>query len=323
MSDNVAIKEGARAYNFTTDKLRTAQQNSDEPVIWVPESTVQLGSLRASENGVYLARSEDLYGFNEIVVSVNGAATIGDRAVFPDDSGQLHEENLPHDIVIFRPPKKLVYSDGEKINLGGIVVMAMDADGNVWTNARYPDGRIPLGELRINPTHADSSQAIKKASSSLIPGGVAFGGGTIHATNPSKTRYDFLEGGSAGCFANAWVITAAGSPFVYREGEYWGGQERNVQTGNAGGYTYDGKTVYFCALSGGFWSVWDLNVPKNTISGASFHAIAWTMIYGTITDRMQEITVFWPRYGDGQLLSTSYDITVTADDGFSGGSGKF
>lgn len=331
MSDNVAIKEGARAYNFTTDKIRTAQQNSDEPVIWVPESTVQLGSLRPSDNGVYLAAAEELYGYGEIVVSVNGAATIGDRAVFPDDSGQLHEENLPHDIVIFRPPKKLKYEDGEKINLGGIVVVAMDADANVWTNPRYPNGVIPLRELTIDPDHAD----IESAATIYVGGGInalklnvnipMYGGpSTVHYRGTSigiwstgypcsycstygpevllLTKYNghiygaYIEGDNA--------MDAAAYDPTYPDGDGW-----HLAGGTSARAGYH-KFEY------GSWEEYMTDVP--TSERDPYHESTDDLV---AKDGIQSVTVTWPRYGDNKALTTTFEINVAA--GFSGGSGKF
>lgn len=234
-----------------------------------------------------------------------------------DEDFNIQMDELPASIEIVTPPNKLEYQDGERIDLTGMVVTAKKSDGSTWTSAKYPNGHIPLGELIVNPMVTDYSKVIDEETiSDLIPGGLAYGSGTIHATNPEGTRYDFLDGGSAGCWANGSVITAAGSPFIYRYGEFWGGQERNVITGNAGAYTYDGKTVYYSGWSGGMWSTWDLNVPKNTYEQqVSAEAVAWTMIYGTTIGGNQVISISWPRYSDGMLLSAAFEIKVTPGSG--------
>ena len=334
MSDNVAIKEGARAYNFTVDKLRTAQQDSDDPVIWVPESTVQLGSLRASENGVYLARSEDLYGFNEIVVSVNGAATIGDRAVFPDDDGQLHEEYLPHAIVIVTPPNKLIYNDGERIDLRGAVVIAVDENGHTWTSTKYPNGHIPLGELAVDPLYADITQAhadeydvsglglnepvyftpVKVGdiwSDWTVPNEVvkAIYGGTILAYVPE------IVGPGSGIVNNCFVSTTPGSLHIAREnapGPYPGNTVLEETS-------YEGQTFYLwnrVTHGGTMGQPW----PHSAFQSDA-NALAKAFLYGKPKNPQQTITLSWARYGDGAVLSTSFNITVS--DGFSGGSGNF
>lgn len=339
MSDNVAIKEGARAYNFTMDKLRTAQQNSDEPVIWVPESTVQLGSLRASDNGVYLAAAEDLYGYGEIVVSVNGAATIGDRAVFPDDSGQLHEENLPHDIVIFRPPKKLKYKDGEKINLGGIVVKAMDADANVWTNPRYPDGRIPLQELIIDPDHADISKsdseykengvtAVKIICSDYRAGNYQGNcyywpellcSGPAGPTYPDRVIYCWVGRRTPGeLYAtryNGIDFVAPVSDTVYIK-TYVSWDAAGAQ-GMGHGISATPDPGKFIAVTTNE-AIYTAPFPESEVDPRTVEFIDPEFVEG-----QQQITVTWRRYGDGLELSTTFSITVTTDDGFSGGSGNF
>lgn len=330
MSENVAIKEGARAYNFTVDKIRTAQQDSTEPVIWVPESTVRLGSLRASENGVYLARSEDLYGFNEIVVSVNGAATIGDRAVFPDDSGQLHEENLPHDIVIFRPPKKLKYEDGEKINLGGIVVVAMDADANVWTNSRYPNGVIPLRELIIDPDHAD----IESAETIYVGGGINALKLNVNIPMYSVPTIDY-RGRPIGIYSTGYPCSYCSThgPGVLLLTKYDGLFYA--------AYIEGSNDVDLAAYDPTYAHGDGWHLVGGTTARAGYHRFNYSAFGEYMTDiptsetnpyhkstddlvakeGVQSITVTWPRYGDNKALTTTFEINVVS--GFSGGSGKF
>lgn len=342
MSDNVSIKEGARAYNFTVDKLRTAQQGSDEPVIWVPESTVQLGSLRASDNGVYLAAAEDLYGYGEIVVSVNGAATIGDRAVFPDDSGQLHEEYLPHAIVIVTPPRKLEYEDGQQIDLRGLVVKAVDANGNTWTNAKYPNGHIPLQELIIDPDHADKddehSTITVKDSQSTPPD---LSPAALSTTRKYYKKYDnghgyavWLEGPgpiyTSGFYLPSGdlldTISASRSPFVRkRDWSLNPEQAQEPESGhNATKYTLrDGTTAY---ADGILSTELNTTVPTKSISGhmGSYLSYCNMVFCGEMDDKVTEtITVSWARYGDKAILSTSFDITMPIDDGFSAAAATF
>lgn len=322
MSDNVAIKEGARAYNFTVDKIRTAQQSSDEPVIWVPESTVQLGSLHASDNGVYLARSEDLYGYGEIVVSVNGAATIGDRAVFPDDSGQLHEEYLPHAIVIVTPPRKLEYEDGQRIDLRGLVVKAVDENGGTWTNAKYPNGHIPLQELIIDPDHADIGQAQGGAVCPDFgvgpwPQPVVSAQGRVEAKNGSIV-YEYsghiavlVDGEDDYRRDFIFCSTAPGiGEWTWQATTPWP-QETTVYVSEM--YTYNNKTVFYNGSSASGLAHTGLTGGRNVlVAGNSLDRAkaAWTIVYGTPMAGIQTITVTWRRYGDGAELSTSFDITV-------------
>lgn len=344
MSDNVAIKEGARAYNFTTDKIRTAQQNSDEPVIWVPESTVQLGSLRASDNGVYLAQKEGLYGFNEIVVSVNGTATIGDRAVFPDDDGELHEANLPHSIVVVTPPRKLKYEDRQRIDFSGIIVKAVDAGGNTWTNAKYPNGHIPLGELFFDHYYADIEKV--EADIYTTPAGIRAEAYTKeefkykeYAGSPTwrdRVQYvcprDMGGGwylGSHGGGGTVYITKWNGKIYaVCAEGAN-GGLDKYVDNTDfsyttalyslAGGTSSWAGYPNFSNVSGGSGALWGKSdFPESTVN-----PITQTMDGATPEEGQQTITVYWHRYGDGQILSATFGITVTPNDGFSGGSGNF
>ena len=68
-------------------------------------------------------------------------------------------DNLPDEIRIITPPTKTEYTDGEKINLDGMVVGAYK-NGVIWTNVKYPNGHIPLGELIVTPLVVVSSYEI-------------------------------------------------------------------------------------------------------------------------------------------------------------------
>ena len=92
-------------------------------------------------------------------------------------------------------------------------------------------------------------------TSPLIPEGVASGGGNVTWT-VSDGRYDFCRGGTAGCTygSNAsgfsvYSVTASAEPFIYEYGEHWGGQDRNINSGNAVSFTYNGKTVYYSGIT--------------------------------------------------------------------------
>lgn len=56
----------------------------------------------------------------------------------------------PVSIQITVPPDKLIYQDGEDIDLTGIVVRAFKANGNLWGG--FPHGIIPIDQLTYEPT---------------------------------------------------------------------------------------------------------------------------------------------------------------------------
>ena len=72
-----------------------------------------------------------------------------------DTDFSLKVENVPTEIVIVTPPKKLKYIVGQRLDFTGMVVKAVKSDGSTWTSAKYPNGHIPLGELYLDPLVAE------------------------------------------------------------------------------------------------------------------------------------------------------------------------
>jgi hypothetical protein len=72
-----------------------------------------------------------------------------------DTDFSIKVENVPTEIVIVTPPKKLKYIVGQRLDFTGMVVKAVKSDGSTWTSAKYPNGHIPLGELYLDPLVAE------------------------------------------------------------------------------------------------------------------------------------------------------------------------
>lgn len=66
--------------------------------------------------------------------------------VNPD--GTISTIRSPAGIRVAVPPDKLNYVNGEKIDYHGLVIELLDAQGNVFTDSNYPDGRIAWSETR-------------------------------------------------------------------------------------------------------------------------------------------------------------------------------
>lgn len=77
------------------------------------------------------------------------------------DSLNIGLHDLPDTIEILITPSKTDYQEGEIIRLSGIKVVAK-RNGAVWTNADYPDGVIPVGELGVSPLYATAKGSVER-----------------------------------------------------------------------------------------------------------------------------------------------------------------
>lgn len=327
MSENIAIEVGGRARNFTADKIRVQQQDSEALALLVPESSVPLDSLDADVNATYVAADQGLFGYDVVEVNVPGyAGGGGDTIIEPDEDGDLIERDLATSIRIRTLPAKLVYSDGETIDTFLMSVAAYGADGQPWelTNAsgsevKYFNGAIPDAEWSIDPTVADASKAEGGAVSNFeelqdcMPIPYASQVLSYWSYDSYGEKYPQYRGGPAGSVATCYWEDSANNRVhvVWATADY---------TASSFHFTHNGKTVAY----GKRVLIGNSHASPQVTPNKSAYAeeIAWTMIYGTLVSGAQTITVSWPRYGDGKVLTTSFEITVQ-DDGFSGSSGKF
>lgn len=247
----------------------------------------------------------------------------------------VYVDMLPVRIEIITLPTKLEYEDGETINISGMVVVAKNADGSTWTSSKYPNGHIPLQELVIDPTEADISKAESGGvTSDIIEGSypvqsLYLADITIHSTASGLTGSGFeatvgkcaaFRSGNTGItiiIANKinsikhrqrWTRYAGGSITE----EYWS-DEYSDSTSNV---TFDNKKVYykFWTRDSGTATRYDYdwhvdNFPYLTGSDTILK-IAWSLIYGEITEGGQPITVSWARPEDGEILDDTFKITV-------------
>lgn len=170
MSESAVILEGEVARRFNpVDKLRATNQDSSVSD-WVPSDTLDLGSLMASKNTLYLANiDDDCDAYEEVEVDVSEELEDGDYkkitgkgndgndyAVGLDENGNLTKEMIPAAIHIVVPPRKLKYEEGETLDFTGIHVYLMDGNNKRYTDSSYPTGEIPFGELIFPVTIAES-----------------------------------------------------------------------------------------------------------------------------------------------------------------------
>jgi hypothetical protein len=287
----------------------------------VPESAVAARKLTARENRIYLSEEQDLYGFSEAVVNVNTYLSHDDVIVWPDT---LKKETLPTSIVIVHEPIRsaqgVPYSDGERISTTGLVVRALMADGSEWPKSPLGHGIVPFGELSISPTRADASQAEQKATSELIDGMVSFSGGMADYVTNGGTRHDVYTG-FAIAFATPtrsgqnreYCTMASRLPFLLTYYEIWADGEKHNELETFIGpptyrpYVHNGYSAYYSSRSR---PSWEGGQPENPTLEGMRGAAAWTVLYGDMLGGTQTITVYWPRYGDKKLLSTSFQVKV-------------
>lgn len=183
----IILYEGGQEHIFEAKKLRTPLQEGGT-CDWVPEDETDLVTKYVSKNGTYKASDDHAYGYSQVTVNVSGgsgsadssgkptgtiapggsgSAVVGtdpetgnEQVVGVDESGNLVNTPLPSSIVIVTNPTKMVYDEGDSIVLTGAVITAKNADGTTWTNADYPSGHVPIGEISVSPETATSSAGL-------------------------------------------------------------------------------------------------------------------------------------------------------------------
>ena len=151
-------------------------------------------------------------------------------------------------------------------------------------NMLFPKSAIDAVQQTIEeesiPAYDEQEQ---EATSSLVSGPVSFGGGDITYSRGQGSTPNHLEGGAYGfCVIRGnqgSVCTVSDSPFTWKK---YQGTGSHMETGNAGSYTHDGRTVYLTARTSDIGMFTEVTVPKNENVGSN-DAIAWTIIYGDIS----------------------------------------
>lgn len=328
--NNIAIKEGGISKTLTVDKLKTDLVGGGS-CMWVPEDGTRLTTKYITENGTYRAESEGYYGYSEVTVNGIGTAkgTDGDgddAIVTTGPNGELETKKLPSSIRVVTPPTKTDYADGETIDFSGMVVKAYLKTGGVWSDSDHPGGVIPISELILPVTTADISQVSgETATSDLItePFGCGSSGKVVigpknstaddwylYSANDSDGKLT-LKGNLGG---TRWDgIYASASPSGgYTEKHYYpnGGSTTKISNVNQT-YSHNGRTVNYAtwtaSYSGGSHQIKEI---APTGSSGIKGEIAWTMIFGTITQGGQAIPVQWSQPETGDILETSFMITV-------------
>lgn len=330
MSEAVKIKEGGvdRSQN-QIDKLKTNMQGGGV-CYWVPETERETDSKSIDKNGTYTAEEEGLYGFSVLNVSVpsssgvSGKDDVGgnDYNVNVDGDGYLTENKIPSYIEIISPPGKLDYTDGETIDLTGIVAKAYDAEGNEMQT-------LTVADLVNSPLYADKSQTSGEGTATYDDIEVSF------TTELHRTQYM----GDRFCREVTWttedgvyIVESFGTLYAasrepkrvwYEIGEWEHPYEPKPSP--SGGFVnleldyqknaIDGSDVYIATriegsdwTDSGYWRVVDEPTITNPRTNPSpLHIVLAGERTGGGT---QKITVTWYRTGDMKPLSDTFDIHV-------------
>ena len=340
MSKSIMIPEGGIARGFTADKLRVPLEAGGYELL-VPESTVGLGELRATVNRRYRPGEDGLFAYSVVKAdvpegrSVTGKGPDGKKyKVTVDDGGNIVETpesaGDPVRIAVTTPPTNPygIYQDGQTITTDGMVVTAYDNNDDVW-------GIVPINDITISPT-----TAVYDASTDEKYTAVAFGniGGqnvriplynfATYDNSDVNTIYEYdyfpltiaycvdKEGESDKHPAHILASKTSGTYTYYSIYRPTGRMTERTDNFNTE-YTYNGQTVYYSGMMHTQMSLekarasYDIPITEYNISRQQ---IAWLMIYGTITPHQpgsrQQITVTWPRPGDGTILETTFVILV-------------
>lgn len=173
MSENLNILEGDLGRQFApVDRLSIDNQGGGESR-WVVADFLDISTLDASENGLYLAAEDDCDCYEEVEVEVSAELEeddyrkitgkdpnldpSNDYAVGLDENGNLTKEMIPAAIHIVVPPRKRKYAEGETLDFTGIHVYLMDGNNKRYTDSNYPTGEIPFDELIFPVTIATES----------------------------------------------------------------------------------------------------------------------------------------------------------------------
>lgn len=350
MAQNISILEGGTAQQFgQVNKLKIANSGGGTS-LWVPEDEVDTKSLNVNSNGTYYASQDECYGYDEVSVNITNECFGYDDDgnlwdVEVDDDDFLEEEEMPVRIEVTTPPTKTSYIAYEPINTAGMVVTAYYADGTEY-------GAIPREEYTIDPLVADPTKASAGfADSDLISDyyyylkkPIPMGVPTGHDGNTTLT-FEYEGEAITGYHGTNGITSTIGFGGLVASKTYNGGWVRYVEKDESGihkGYksytdsefTYNGKTAYYAGsgIQGAIWTSLDIDAYKSEYKvetrGDAFGRIAWTMLYGTITDKGKlEVKVEWTRE-DGEVLETSFDVNVSdipvppvsGDDSGGGGS---
>ena len=345
MKKNPAIKEDNKARQFASVQRVVINNTSSGTSLWVPEETSETDELTVTENGVYCAYDDNVFGYSKIIVNISESLNdrsekdkaiskitgtnpdTGDTESYGvDENGNLTRDvipsGLPQAIHLVIEPRKKVYDPGETLDFSGIHVYLLDGEGHQWTSDEYPTGEIPFDELIFPETVANSESASNPTAS--MEGLDSF---PFSYAKPTYTWSDYDDDG--GTYEYYGYNEDTGE-WIYAFGEVYTAFQaednqyasfmvaskspiQNVESRKQGTKTIDGKTVYY-SVFGSLNRYIGISPIVRIQWDAYSSAYAWAMIYGTIIGGgQQEVSVQWVRAEDGRTLEDTYMITINVE----------
>lgn len=364
MSKNITIQEGGVARSFgSVDKLQTSLQGGGT-CLWVPEDETKLTTKHVSKNGTYTAASDGHYGYSKVTVNVPGgsgsanssgkpstldggdiapggagSAIVGtdpetgnEQVVGVDEQGNLVTTSIPSYMEIITEPDDTEYNEGDTIIYDGIVVGLKKKDGTTFTDSRYMNGHIPMGELIFPVEKAPAGSGIShdgtdSADYPFTPARIDFPlvespGGASH----QQSRGDIVEiVAPSNVKIAAFATFFDGNTYVdYYAASTEPATIQEDRNGSITTITLLEKNVYgksFYATRSGFWQrVGDLQLISGTWNdyrsnpkmSPTVDQVAYIMLYGKQSGGTALITVKWKSPYDGRQLEDKFEITVTS-----------
>lgn len=332
MSKNIVIEEGGIGRNLTAEKLKTALVGGGS-CLWVPEDEMALTVKSINQNGTYTAASDGFYGYSQVTVSGVGTVTgrdknTGHEVIVTKDpeTGEIVETAVPVEIRVIEPPTNPygIYTHGQTILKDGMVVKAYGANGEEMQT-------VSLAEITIDPTVAAYDPDTDQGGESSYDLDAAPWPSSIKTTrvidagsNPDDPEMEYVatdgvigvrlwEGG----FGATMFMASDHDGVIGYEAQWPRAESPYIQNWYASpAWEYEGKTVYMSGtlvMSTSQDRIY--GVVNESVEGSVTDAdkkAAWIMVYGNKkrAGSVQQITVTWPRPGDGQVLETTFDILV-------------
>ena len=300
----------------------------EDPVITIDD----LGNIEIVDSfGV------DDFGGVEVIDLAVGDVDLKIDGIDDDGRTKFIDEYLPTSIELTVPPRKLVYHEGEPIDLTGAIVSAKYRGGTaVWANEKYRNGIIPLGELSTSVTNGGSGGSImpdeeiapitrplniSDQAKFICPirhdGEIQY---TINKTFTSNSKnvkmLIYIQDKTTSVYQDsdcevAVIIAADDNGYAVYD-----------NTGSIPlqfSYTTLGKTAYFAhyvmpVLQG---DIRQISPKPHIITGTGNYwnenALVWAMVYDS-GDGKKTVTLSWPRPKDRKILTTSFEITMADDE---------
>lgn len=313
-------------FDETVDKLRTPGIGGSD-ITWIPEEKTRCESLSVSANGTYAAADAGKYGYNYVVVNVPGNSVTGTdddgdeaTATVDPDTGEIEITKIPSSIRVTTLPSKTIYVDGETIIYTGIVVHAYTANGQDMGAVPFNELVFPVNEADVvgNPwtdggglnsmmLYYTAHYAVDWRGNEYVvyvhtpavghdddyPDQPAtFGGSgpaTLLVTRYNGYNYAALVTGDGSCRVDMFAYR----PDTDGDGKNYGWS----LTGSTSARAYKGR------FSGAAWEEYLTEIPESTVNPTGIDP---SNLHAT-----QTLPVQWSRTGDGAVLETSFNISVT------------